>query len=521
MAKGISGFLDLDSTVSWAQVRVYYAETYSIETNKSALTIEKIQVKSTKWSGVAYYPDGLIKIDGTTVLELNSDIGTHVVNVNATNSWYTIYEASSTTPANGTLSGISHNDDGSKSVTIELTGNRFVGFRFFTTSGNYGNGWYVDEARTIELTNIPRASDIGATDANIGAKTSIVVTKKADVYTHSIKYEFGDLSGYITANGSTSDTEVTLSATSIAFTVPTSFYAQIPNAKTGVCKLTCTTYMDSTKVGSAQTTEFTVTASKAACAPSVSGTVEDINEATVVLTGDSGKLVKYYSNALCTITAEAKNSASIKNKKINGITVTGDTKTVNQIETDSIVFAATDSRGYTTEFIVQKDLISYIKLTANVQLSRTDPTSGKATLSIKGNYFNDTFGSVANTLEVQYRISVVGGTYSEWQSATPTLDGNSYSCVVNLTDLNYMQSYTVQVQCQDKLSIKVTEANVSQGIPVVDWGKNDFRFNVPVCIPSTMYGATPPISAKKGQMFFQQNSDGTYSLRVYNGASWS
>lgn len=482
MAEGISGFFDLDSTVSWAQVRVYYAETYSIETNKSALTIEKIQVKSTKWSGVAYYPDGLIKIDGTTVLELNSDIGTHSVNVNATNSWYTIYEAGSTTPANGVLSGISHNDDGSKSVTIELTGNRFVGFRFFTASGDYGNGWYVNEARTIELTNIPRASNIGATDANIGSNSSIVVAKKAATYTHSIKYEFGSLSGYITSNGGVSTSEVKFSAASVSFTVPTSFYAQIPNAKTGKCKLTCTTYSGSTKIGDAQTTEFTVTAAESSCKPGVSGTIVDINDTTKTLTGDASKLIKYYSDALCTIEATAKNSATIKTKKIGGTTVSGDTRTISAVETGSIAFAATDSRGYSASVTVKATLINYVKLTVNAQLQRLDPTSGNAVLTVKGNYFNGSFGAVANTLTCRYRLAKSGESYGSWVTVTPTKNGNSYSFSVNLSGLDYQYSYSVQVQCYDKLRTLTPVATVSKGVPVADWGANDFRFNVPVSV---------------------------------------
>lgn len=482
MANGVSGFLDLDSTVSWATVRVYYNETYSIETNKSNVTVEKIQVKSTKWSGVAYYPDGLIKIDGTTVLELNSDIGTHSVNVNATNSWYTIYEASSTVPAHGTASNISHNNDGSKSVSIELTGNRFTGFRFFTASGDYGSGWYVNTSKTIELTEIPRSSDIGATDANIGAKTSIVVTKKADAYTHSIKYEFGKLTGFITASGGTSANEVKLSATSIAFTVPTSFYAQIPNDKKGVCKLTCTTYMSNTQVGSAQTTEFTVTAAESSCKPDVSGTIVDSNATTKALTGDESKLVKYYSNALCTIEATAKNHATIKTKKIGGTTVSGNTRTISAVETGSMVFDATDSRGYSTSVTVKATLIDYVKLTVNAQLNRVNPTDGKAVLTVRGNYFNSSFGAVANTLTCRYRLAKSGGSYGSWVTVTPTKSGNSYNFSVNLSGLDYQYSYSVQVQCYDKLRTLSSVATVSKGVPVADWGANDFRFNVPVSV---------------------------------------
>lgn len=344
-------------------------------------------------------------------------------------------------------------------------------------------GWYwgtrANHTSTI-VTSGAAESTIGATDANIGSKSSVVVYKHSSDNKHSIKYEFGGLTGYITASGGISNSEEIFSGTSISFTVPTSFYAQIPNAKTGKCKLTCTTYSGSTKIGNAQTTEFTVTAAESSCKPAVSGTIVDSNKTTKALTGDESKLVKYYSNALCTIGATAKNSATIKTKKINGTTISGNTHTISAVETGSIEFAATDSRGYSTSVTVKATLIDYVKLTVNAQLRRSDPTSGKAVLTVKGNYFNGSFGAVANTLTCQYRLAKSGGSYGSWVTVTPTKSGNSYNFSVNLSGLDYQYSYSVQVQCYDKLRTLSPVATVNKGIPVADWGSDDFQFNVPV-----------------------------------------
>ena len=379
--------------------------------------------------------------------------------------------------ASGTKT-LSHNTDGSKSMTIKVE------------AGIYN--WSINKSgsSTFTLDTIPRASTIGASDSNIESKSTIVVTKKSAAYTHSIAYKFGSLTGYVTADGGVSSTEVKFSASSVSFKVPTSFYAQIPNAKTGKCKLTCTTYSGSTKIGDAQTTEFTVTAAESLCKPDVSGTVVDSNNTTKNLTGDKSKLIKYYSNALCTINTTAKNSATVSTKKIGGTTVSGTTRTINAVESGSIVFSVTDSRGYSSSVTVNATLIAYVKLTVNAQLNRVGPTSGDAKLIIKGNYFNNSFGAMSNTLKIQYRIAKSGEPYGDWIQISPVLSGNSYSITTNLSGLDYQHSYSAEILCEDKLMSKTVTVTVSQGIPVFDWGENDFNFHVPIKIGDTQLTET-------------------------------
>lgn len=520
MAVGVSGYVEFASNVSWGTVRVYYEEAYDIASNASDVTITDIKVRSTNWYGITYYPDGVVQVNGVTVLTMDAGLGTHAVRPDVQGEWYSIVQAGTETVASGTVKGIAHNTDGSKSVSITLTKHDYNNFTFLTISGKYGNGWYVNSSKTIALTTIPRASTIGATDANIGSNSAIAIDKKASSYTHSIKYEFGSLSGYVTSSGGVSTSEVKFSASSVSFKVPTSFYAQIPKAKTGKCKLTCTTYSGSTKIGDAQTTEFTVTAAESLCKPQVSGILIDSSSQTVNLTGNEYVLVKYFSDAACTISAEAKNSATIVKKKIGGVEVSGNSRTIFDVETNSVTFQATDSRGYSTQVTVERTMVNYVRLTVNAQLTRKDPTSGNALLQVKGNYFNDSFGQVDNTLEMWYRLAKSGESYGSWVQVFPTLDGNTYTLSVDLSGLDYLSSYSLQVRAEDKLISKTVTVTVSQGIPVVDWGKDDFRFNVPFLIPDSAKGSTLPSTGKKGQVFFLRNSDGSYSIHIHDGTSW-
>ena len=378
---------------------------------------------------------------------------------------------------------ITHNNDGSRRVAMKMEAGIYV--------------WAInkDGSATFDLDTIPRASTIGASDANIGSNTTIVVNRKSTAYTHSIAYKFGSLSGYITADGKTSNSESKYSATTISFAIPTSFYAQIPNAKNGTCTLTIKTYSGSTQIGDAQTCTLTVTAPQATCAPSVSGTVVDSNDATKALTGDNSKLVRYYSTALCTITATAKNSATISDKKIGGAAVSGNTRSISKVEQNTVSFYAKDSRGYEATANVGFTLIPYVLLTNNSSGQRTDPTSGNAKLTIKGDFFNGSFGTVANALSVKYRIAPSGGSYGDYVDVTPTTTGDSYSATVPLSGLDYESEYTIQIAAADKLASVTKTVTIRRGIPVFDWGENDFAFHVPVYVDGNLLASKRNVSA--------------------------
>ena len=363
---------------------------------------------------------------------------------------------------------LTHNDDGSKKFSAKVE------------AGIYQYAINKTGQSEFTLNSIPRASTIGATNAEIESNSTIVVTKKTSSYTHSIKYSFGSLSGYITASGGTSSTEKKISETSISFKLPTSFYGQIPNAKTGKCKLTCTTYSGSTVIGSPSTAEFTVGTSATLCAPSISGSVKDKNEVTKSLTEDETKLVKFFSTALCEANAEAKNGATIKKYIIAGIENDSGSVEIKNIEMSSVTFIVEDSRGYRSSQKVTIDLIQYTKLTVNVGAKRDSPTSGEATLSIRGNYFNGFFGTAKNSLAVKYQIAKSGESYGREISLSPTISENNYSVHVSLTGLDYQSNYNVKIVVSDKLITATQVFEISKGVPIADWGETDFKFNVPV-----------------------------------------
>lgn len=368
--------------------------------------------------------------------------------------------------ASGTTT-VLHNDDGTKTISAEV--------ELWTDSGAY-LPVYISGSGQVALTQILRESTISATDANIGAVSMIAVNRKSAAYSHSIRYTFGSLSGYITADGGVSASEVKLSSTYIGWTLPASFYAQIPNAKSGKCTLTCKTYSGSTQIGSAKTCTLTCVAAESACAPQIVASVEASDELTPTLTGSNTKLIRYCSDALCTISATARNSATLRQKRIAGQGIDGTSRTISAIEADAVTFDATDSRGYSTAVTVPVDLVPYVKLTCRASSARETPTGDKVMLYISGSWYNGSFGASANALTLKYKL----GGASAWTAVTPTLTGNTYSAQVELTGVSYNATHTLSVLAADKLSTVQVSDTIKRGVPVFDWGEKDFEFHIPV-----------------------------------------
>lgn len=584
MATGLTGqSFELSTSSSIFKLRVNWSETYNAETNTSVVTIDSVEFMSSGWYGFTYYPDGVIRVNGVDVLTMNAGSGTHNCRANSLNTWSTLKKSGGALATGSTT--VVHDADGSKKIKIEVAGNYYDWFVFFTKGGaedqTGGAPWTCLGSREVSLTTIPTytltvkaatgstisvnrtysgyadtgaithgtrlyyndmlkitftastnymvvthtvngatftsgnthkvssdvavvataqvlASTVGATDANIGATSTITVTKYNTSYYHTLEYEFGSLSGYITSSGDVSSSASRFSNTSIAFTLPTSFYAQIPNSTTGTCTITCRTYSSrtsSTQLGNATTCQFTATAANSK--PTVVGTVTDTDAVTVALTGDSSKLIRYRSNAQCSIVATPKNSSSIKAVKICGSTVTGTTqngivsasKSYNNTSRTSFAFVATDSRGYETSVTTTPTVINYIELSCDPIMYRPAPTGSEIKLSISGNFFRGSFGAYSNTLTLQYCYKEAGGSYGSWHTIDSTLitiGTSSYRSKSDIsvgTEFDYHKDYFFKIRAIDgaggyNLTSLTKEVQVNRGIPVFDWGSDDFNVNV-------------------------------------------
>lgn len=357
---------------------------------------------------------------------------------------------------------VMHDSDGTKSV--RLYGSWYSGFTSSYTPSS------LSVADTITLKPIPRASSVSCTTANIGSDAIITISKASSNFTHTLTYSFGSLHGTIVTK---------TSSTNISWTIPTTFYAQIPNAQSGWGTITCDTYNGSTLVGTSTCT-FTARCDESQCKPTISGSVSDSDTTTVALTGSNQKFVKYYSNASVTSDASARNGATLKSQKVTcgSKSISTANGTISGVDSGTFVLSATDSRGFTTSQTLNKTLVDYVKLTCAMHAGASS-TSGVAQLQVSGNYWDGNFGVVANTLTIQYRYKVNNEAYGAWTNSTDSItkNNNTYSTTVSISGLNYLNAYTFQVRAIDKLATVTSEEQTRKTIPIFDWGKDDFNVN--------------------------------------------
>ena len=90
-------------------------------------------------------------------------------------------------------------------------------------------------------------------------------------------------------------------------------------------------------------------------------------------------------------------------------------------------------------------------------------------------------------MKYRYKLST-SSTWSSYTNLTPTKSGNTYSngssALVLGTIFDYTKEYDFELVASDKLQTITYATKVTQGIPVFDWGKEDFQFNVPVKLAS-------------------------------------
>ena len=244
---------------------------------------------------------------------------------------------------------------------------------------------------------------------------------------------------------------------------------------------------------------------------------------TYSLTGSQTKFIKGYTSVTVSSGAAAKKGASLRSQSIkNGSsTINGGSGTFNAVTNGTFTFSATDSRGNTASTTLTRTLVDYVKVSCNPEVKIA--VGGTATLKVTGNYWNGNFGAQANTLTLQYRYKTSGGSYGSWTNMSTSKSGTTYSSTVNLTGFNYKTTYVFQFKVADKLHTIQPSDISAKALPVFDWGKDDFVFNVPVTFnagftqsASVVMEADGEEVVYTGDYVLDQSSDGAYAYRKWN-----
>ena len=365
---------------------------------------------------------------------------------------------------------VSHNGDGTASATI---------YWKWGVNSSWGKVQKPSGSFNITLPQIPRQANLSSAP-NFNDEENPTIT-----YSNPAGNSVSSLQACISLTGAADDIvyrDVSKTGTSYTFNLTTAERNTLRNACTTANSRNVIFFLRTVIGGNTFHSTITRTLSIVNANPTLNPTVTDSNSTTVALTGSNPKLVKYYSNAAWAFNASALKGASITSYSLtNGSkSSTSSSGTFNSIESNSFVFTVKDSRGNQTSITRTPTMVNYVKLTTNLQIYID--VAGTATLTIDGNYFNNSFGSQSNTLTVKYRYKTSGGSYGSWTTGTATKSGNTYHLTPAITGLDYRTSYVFQVQALDKLMTATSPEITAKALPVFDWWKDGFEFNVPVYI---------------------------------------
>ena len=441
----VTGYQDKYMTFSWSA-------TQSITDNTSTIT----------WQLTGGDPDGgyvkaggfKVIIDGETVYSVSTD--------------YRIKMYTGTLIASGTKT-IQHNADGTRD------------FSAYAEAGIYTYAVNSTGSATFTLNQIPRAATIlTAPNFNDEENPTITYSNAAGTAVDSLRACIADSNGYYLY---AEYREIDKNGSSYTFNLTAAERAALRNAATASNTLPVKFYVTTTISGNTYFSVLDKTLTIINAAPTLSVTVADINDTTLAFTGSADRIIKGYSKAQYSINAAALKSATVTALKATcgGAQLTEASGIFENAQSGTFIFSVTDSRGNVTTQTIEKTFIDYFKPTCNIA---ADPptTDGETELTISGNWFNGSFGAVANGLSLLYRIKANSEAWGDWLTATPTITGNTYKSVVYITGLDYRNAYTLQARVADSLEIIESAERKVKTVPVFDWSENDFNFNVPVTI---------------------------------------
>ena len=274
----------------------------------------------------------------------------------------------------------------------------------------------------------------------------------------------------------------------ISWTIPTSFYNEIPDTTSKTGKLISYYILGNKTVNSTSTFIAKIPDGDA---PTITASVVTTDALSSQLSGNTSTIINGVSNVKVTMSATPTQGSTIVNQYFyyqrnyypmaiqNTRTLTGGYDGVFD-------FGAIDTRSRKGTSRITLTAIDYRSPTISIDGIEIN-TSGVATINISGTWFNGSFGATANTLTVQYRYksssSSSWGSWTNISNVTKNSDG-TYSATATKSGLTYTDTYNFEARVTDKINTVYSKEYTGKSLPVFDWSADDFNFNVPVSILS-------------------------------------
>lgn len=314
---------------------------------------------------------------------------------------------------------VPHNGDGTKTVGIQIS----VGLN----TGGYGSSMV---AFDLPLPTIARASTVNDMTGTLGSAMTININRKNSAFKHTVKYNFGSLSGTIATNVDTS----------VSWTPPLNLATAMPNKTSDWGNITVETYSGSSKIGSA-TCRLTLNVPDSVKPTLGSITLTDSNATVKNLLNTANTFAQVMSNVKVTFNSASgaygstisSYRAEIVGKNQSTNSNNGSLGMMNFNGTVTIRATVTDSRGRTSNAVdVKATVINYFTPQISFTLQRSGSSSTTLTVTRNARIAPLTVGGK------QKNKMIVSFKYKEHSATNYTTDtgsaGGTWTTIDNLTN---------------------------------------------------------------------------------------
>ena len=356
---------------------------------------------------------------------------------------------------------ITHNSDGSKSISVSGSWN---------DASNYIPDGSV--SGTFALTTIPRASTSTISPSTVNANSSITVStsRASTAFTHEYVLIFGDYVAYF-GNGSTTGT---------TYTIPYAALQQIPSSTSGYGVIRTITYNGGTQVGITHTGITILAGSEVK--PAVTGVTH--SEATTGVAANIGAYVQGISKLNVGMTGVAGiHGSTVTSRKITfaGQTISassGTTSVIDRSGNQTLTATVTDSRGRTNTSSSTVNILPYAPPKFN-SITAFRSTSGGVADDTGGTYIRVNVnaessslisgGTQRNSIKVTIYTRATGT--ASWGTARSTItpSGVVYNSGVTLSGHPISTAYDVRVDITDDFSTSSSITTVPTAAIFMHW----------------------------------------------------
>ena len=299
-----------------------------------------------------------------------------------------------------------------------------TGTATYRTGTNHDQNIYytTNESKTLYAIWKAANSTLSSVDnTNIGSSGTASWNKIDNSYTYKLVITYSNAPA-VTVN-------VAANNSSTSFSIPTTWYAYLPNSTSATATATLTTYSGSTALGTSTKT-FTVSVASS-IKPSISAFTAAPRSSNTTVSGWN-VYVQGYSYVYLSATASAGTGASIVSYAFSGagVSQTGTGTTANSTVIDSsgsktYTLVVTDSRGRTASSTVSANFLAYSNPVVSSLTSYRSNSSG-AQASIDGTYIHSTavysysaVGSNSLTVKkIEYKLHTASSWTTGVSSAT-------------------------------------------------------------------------------------------------------